>query len=90
MEVASEYIQHPLTVIIIQCEHKTPLHFQNDTGYMQHTYFTLTPADRKKTQRFVSNDQGDCCCCCPPLLDATNFENGYNTTEELVCSPVSI
>jgi hypothetical protein len=50
MEVASEYTQHPLTVIIVQCEHKTTLHFQNDTGYMQHTYFTLTPTDRKKLE----------------------------------------
>jgi hypothetical protein len=40
------------------------------------------------TQSFVSNDTGDCCCCAPPL-DATSFENGYPTTEELVCSAVS-
>jgi hypothetical protein len=42
----------------------------------------------KSTQRFVSNDPGDFCSCAPPL-DATSFENGYPTTEELVCSAVS-
>jgi hypothetical protein len=40
------------------------------------------------TQSFVSNDPGDCCCCAPPL-DASSFENGCPTTEELVCSAVS-
>jgi hypothetical protein len=50
---------------------------------------THTPMPvKRKTLRFVSNDPGDCFCCCMPLLDATNFENGYSTTEELVCSAV--
>jgi hypothetical protein len=42
----------------------------------------------KNTQSFVLNDPGDCCCCVPPL-NATSFENGYSTTEELVYSAVS-
>jgi hypothetical protein len=49
-----------------------------------HSYTSL----QKNIQSFVSNDTGDCCCCAPQL-DATSFENGYTTTEELVCSAVS-
>jgi hypothetical protein len=41
----------------------------------------------ENSQRFVSNDPGDCCCA--PHLDATSFENGSPTTEELACSVVS-
>jgi hypothetical protein len=48
-----------------------------------HTYTSR----QKNFQSFVSNDQGD--CCCTPPLDATSFENGYPTTEELVCPAVS-
>jgi hypothetical protein len=42
----------------------------------------------KNTQSFVSDDTGDCCCCELPL-DATSFESGYHTTEEMVCSAFS-
>jgi hypothetical protein len=42
----------------------------------------------ESSQSFVSNDKGVCCCCAPPL-DASSFEKGYSTTEELVCSAVS-
>jgi hypothetical protein len=44
------------------------------------------PIDRK-TLSLVSNDPGDCCCA--SSLDATTFEDGYPTTEELMCSAVS-
>jgi hypothetical protein len=50
--------------------------------------FTPTPVDRRTLKSSVSNDPGDCCCCASPL-DATSLENGYPTTEELVCSAVS-
>jgi hypothetical protein len=55
------------------------------------TYLELyTHTSRKEnTQSFVSNDLVGCCCCCVSPLDATNFENGYPTTEKLVCSAVS-
>jgi hypothetical protein len=42
----------------------------------------------KHSKRFVSNDPGDSYCCALPLA-ATSFENGYPTTEELVCCAVS-
>jgi hypothetical protein len=41
----------------------------------------------KTAKSFVQNDPGDCCCCAPSL-DATSFESGYSTTEELVCSSI--
>jgi hypothetical protein len=41
----------------------------------------------RKTLSLVSNDPGDCCCA--SSLDATTFEDGYPTTEELMCSAVS-
>jgi hypothetical protein len=40
---------------------------------------------KKNTQSFVSNDL----VVVVSPLDATNFENGYPTTEKLVCSAVS-
>jgi hypothetical protein len=52
---------------------------KTNAAYLEiHTY---TSQD-ENTQSFVSNDPGDCCCCAPPL-DATSFENGYPTAEEL-------
>jgi hypothetical protein len=42
----------------------------------------------EKLIRFVSVYPGDDCCCAPSL-DATSFENGYPTTEELVCFEVN-
>jgi hypothetical protein len=58
---------------------------KTNVAYLElHTY----NSQQKKTQNFVSKDPGDCCCC-TPVLEATSFENGYPTTEELVCSAVS-
>jgi hypothetical protein len=42
---------------------------------------------QKNSQSLVSNDLHDCSCA--PVLDATSSENGYLTTEELLCSTVS-
>jgi hypothetical protein len=73
----------------IHIEHERTLHFQNDTENKCGVLRTsLLHQSIKNTRSFVSNDPGDCCCCAPPLV-ATSFENGYPTTEELVCSAVS-
>jgi hypothetical protein len=55
-----------------------------NAAYLElHTYTSR----QKNTRSFVSNDPGDCCCWAP-APDATSFENGYPTTEKLVCSAV--
>lgn len=55
------------------------------------TRLTITSHPHQSVEnsgRFVPNYPGDYCCCLPPL-DATRFENGKPTTEELGCSAVS-
>jgi hypothetical protein len=90
------------TLLVRHGEIRFILHLYGNTGWTQKN-FTLSKWYRnncgvlrnshlhqliENTQSFVSYYPGDCCCCAPPL-DATSFENGYATTEELVCSAVS-
>jgi hypothetical protein len=77
-----------LDVQTIQDKRKRTLHFQNDMKNKCSILRTshLHQSIEKLEVFFFSNDWGD--FCCGPLLDATCFENGYTTTEELACSTV--
>jgi hypothetical protein len=59
-----------------------PMTFKMKTNAVYLKLHTHTPIDRKNI--VVSDDLGDSCCCVP-LLDDSSFENGYFTTEDLVC-----
>jgi hypothetical protein len=54
------------------------LHFQNDAENKRGVLRTL----RLHQQRHSQSD----CRCAPLPLGVTDFENGYHTTKDLICS----
>jgi len=64
--------------------HKRTLRSQNEAENKRGVLRTLHLHQQRHPQGVVSKDLG--AFCCEPLpLDATNFENVYNTMKYLVC-----